>query len=128
MFTKFSLYFSSILDFSRVPLGMSNGFIRNDQITATSQYDSNNYGYTARLKLTGIRWCSVMKSTVDYTEYVQVDFKSVVTLTGVATQGDDGYNTNYVRKYYLQVSTDGSLYNDVKETNGTRQVCTLLEA
>ena len=123
MYSKF--LFSSVIDYSRVPLGMSNGFIRNDQITATSQFASDNYGYTARLKLTGIRWCSVMKSTVDYTEYVQVDFKSVVTLTGVATQGDDGYDTNYVKKYFLEVSMDGSLYIGVKGSDGKRQVCTL---
>ena len=105
---------------------MSNGFIKNDQITATSQYDPTYFAYTARLKLTGIRWCSVIKSSgVDYSEYVQVDFKSVVTLTGVATQGDDNYNLNYVKKYYLQVSIDGSTYSDVNGKDGNRQVYTL---
>ena len=123
---KSCLYFSSIIDYSRVPLGMSNGFIKNDQITATSKYATDNYAYTARLKLTGIRWCSALKSSgVDYSEYVQVDFKSVVTLTGVATQGDDNYNLNYVKKYYLAVSMDGSTYSDVKGNDGNRQVNTL---
>ena len=104
---------------------MSNGFIKNDQITATSKYASDNYGYTARLKLTGIRWCSLQRvSGVNYSEYVQVDFKSVVTLTGVATQGDDSY-ANYPKEYYLQVSMDGSTYSDVKGNDGNRQVCTL---
>ena len=103
---------------------MSNGFIKNDQITATSQFSADYFPYTARLKLTGIRWCSVLKSgaPVNYSEYVQVDFKSVVTLTGVATQGDDGHGPNYVKKYYLQVSLDGSEYNDVLNNIGARQV------
>ena len=105
---------------------MSNGFIKNDQITATSKAAADNYGYTARLKLTGIRWCSALKSSgVDYSEYVQVDFKSVVTLTGVATQGDDINSSNYVKKYYLEVSMDGSTYSDVKGNDGNRQVSTL---
>ena len=104
---------------------MSNGFIKNDQITATSEYLTNYYGYTARLKLTGTRWCSVKKSNVVYSEYVQVDFKSIVTLTGVATQGDDNWATNYVKKYYLEVSIDGSHYSEVKGSDGNRQVCAL---
>ena len=125
--SMFSVFlFSLVVDYSRVPLGMSNGFIKNDQITATSQFNPTYFAYTARLKLTGIRWCSVIKSSgVDYSEYVQVDFKSVVTLTGVATQGDDDYALNYVKKYYLQVSIDGSTYSDVNGNDGNRQVYTL---
>ena len=123
---KSCLYFSLFIDYSRVPLGMSNGFIKNDQITATSKFDPTYFAYTARLKLTGIRWCSVLKSSgVDYSEYVQVDFKSVVTLTGVATQGDDNYASNYVKKYFLEVSIDGSTYSDLKGNDGNRQVFTL---
>ena len=109
---------------------MSNGFIKNDQITATSKFAADYYGYTARLKLTGIRWCSVIKysgAPVNYSEYVQVDFKSVVTLTGVATQGDDNYAANYVKKYYLEVSMDGSQYSDVNGSDGNRQVCSSLQ-
>ena len=103
---------------------MSNGFIKNDQIVATSQFAADNYGYTARLRLTGIRWCSVLTSgaPVNYSEYVQVDFKSVVTLTGIATQGDDSYSPNFVREYYLEVSMDGSQYSDLKGSDGNRQV------
>ena len=103
---------------------MSNGFIKNHQIVATSKFAADNYGYTARLRLTGIRWCSVLTpgAPVNYSEYVQVDFNSVVTLTGIATQGDDNHNLNYVRKYYLEVSMDGSQYNDVKGNDGNRQV------
>ena len=99
---------------------MTNGFIKNDQITATSQY--NDYSpNAARLKLTEIRYCS--KQPLNYNDYVQVDFKSVVTLTGVATQGDDSYPSNYVKKYYLQVSLDGSQYSDVSGVGGIREVC-----
>ena len=103
---------------------MSNGFIKNNQITATSKFAEDNYAYTARLKLTGIRWCSVINSgaSVNYSEYVQVDFKSVVTLTGIATQGDDNYYLNFVKTFFLEVSIDGSQYRDVKGSDGNRQV------
>ena len=111
-----------LIDFSRVPLGMANGFIQNGQITATSQYNADYYPYTARLKLTGIRWCSIEKSSVDYSEYVQVDFKSVITLTGVATQGDDFWPSNYAKTYYLEVSVDGIQYSTIKGSDGSRQV------
>ena len=99
---------------------MTNGFIKNDQITATSHYSADYFPYTARLKLTEIRWCS--KQPLNYNDYVQVDFKSVVTLTGVATQGDDSYPSNYVKKYYLQVSLNGSIYSDTLLDCGMRQV------
>ena len=104
-------------------MGLSNGFVTNDQFTATSQFGADNYAYTARLKLTGIRWCSVNTGTIDYSQYVQVDFRSVVTLTGVATQGDDNHYNNYPKKYYLEISMDGTLYTDVKGMDGNRQVC-----
>ena len=105
---------------------MSNGFIKNDQITATSQYDSDTASYTARLKLTEKSWCSERNSNSapDYSQFVQVDLTSVVTLTGVATQGDATWTTSYIKTYYLEISIDGNQYSDVKGNNGIRQVCT----
>ena len=103
---------------------MANGFIKNDQITATSEFGEEWHGYTARLKLTRTRWCSVIAAggSVDYSDYVQVDFKSVITLTGIATQGDDNYHSNFVRKFYLEISMDGSYYSAVTGNDGKRQV------
>ena len=108
-----------------MPLGLSNGFIKNEQITATSQYEPNYYGYTARLKLFGIRWCGALTDAgaFDLANHIQVDFKSVVTLTGVATQGDDSHSPNFVTMYYLEVSMDGDQYSEVVGGRGTRQVC-----
>ena len=123
------LTFSIILisDFSRAPLGMGNGFIADAQITGTSKYtfawhDADAWSWdNARLKITGNRWCS--KQPLNYADYVQVDFKEVITLTGVATQGDDNHAGNYVKKYYLEVSNDGTTFTDVPSSDcGTREV------
>ena len=116
-----------ISDFSRAPLGMGNGFIADAQVTGTSQFtdgiaDDDTWSWdNARLKVTGNRWCS--KQPLNYADYVQVDFKEVITLTGVATQGDDSYASNYVKKYYLEVSNDGTTFTDVSSSEcSTREV------
>eukprot|EP00794_Sanderia_malayensis_P007980 gene7980-8837_t len=116
-----------IQELGRTPLGMSNGLIKNDQITATSEFTYPNnspskwFGSTGRLRVTGNRWCSAQ--ALNYQDYLQVDFKRVVTLTGIATQGDDSHN-NYVKKFYLQVSLDGATYNDVTNQFCQRQIFT----
>ena len=105
---------------------MGNGFIADSQITGTSKHTSAGHDAdawswdNARLKLLGNRWCS--KFPTNYADYVQVDFKEVITLTGVATQGDDSFSNNYVKKYYLEVSYNGIVYADVADKCGTRQV------
>ena len=115
-----------ISDFSRAPLGMGNGLIADAQITGTSQYTPAGHDdawswNNARLKLLGNRWCS--KQPLNYADYVQVDFKEVITLTGVATQGDDNYYANYVKEYYLEVSNDGTTFTDVSFSEcSTREV------
>ena len=105
-------------------MGISNGIIKNDQITATSKYLPAYQAYTARLKLTGARWCSAMSldEPLNYSDYLQVDFKANVTLTGIATQGDDAYDANYVRRFYLEVSLNGFHYKNVTNGSGIRQV------
>ena len=105
---------------------MGSGFIADAQITGTSKYtsaghDADKWSWdNARLKITGNRWCS--KVPINYNDYVQVDFKEVITLTGVATQGDDSYAQSYVKKFYLEVSCDGTAYTDVADKFGTGQV------
>ena len=121
---------------------MGNGLIADAQITGTSMYTS---WVLARLKLPNIQWCS--KNPVNYADYVQaksawvlmikhnkikyqanliVDFKEVITLTGVATQGDAVSPHYYVKKYYLEVSYDDIVYTDVADKCGTREVRLLL--
>ena len=104
---------------------MGNGFIADAQITGTSKYpgslraDKWNWVY-ARLKLLGNRWCS--EKPLNYSDYVQVDFKEVITLTGVATQGDDNHADNYVKTYYLEVSNDGTTFTNVSSKCGIFEV------
>ena len=110
-----------------MPLGMSNGFIKNNQITATSQEEDDEYPYHARLNVLGTGWCSQnVETNGPDSEYLQVDFESAVTLTGVATQGsDNSLYTSYVKEYYLEVSMNGNDYSDVIGGDGNRQVCAL---
>ncbi len=111
---QFSL-FITFLDTGRTPLGMGNGFIKDSQITATSRFlgpnDKTWKGSTGRLRVTANRWCSAQP--LNYQDWLQVDFRRNVTITGIATQGDDNHQANYVKQFYLQVSFDGTMFANV---------------
>ena len=99
------------------PLGMENGNVRKDQITA-SNYIKNYEPYEGRLNINGGRgW------QAEYTrakEYLQIYFKRAVNITGVATQGQSTSNW-FVKQYKLSTSDDGNNWIEYTE-NGTSQV------
>ena len=99
------------------PLGMENGNVRKDQITA-SNYIKNYEPYEGRLNINGGRgW------QAEYTrakEYLQIYFKREVNITGVATQGQSTSNW-FVKQYKLSTSDDGNNWIEYTE-NGTLQV------
>ena len=101
----------------KVPLGMENGNIQDDQITASSQWNSATHGTTrARLNLlpsSGAGGWVALQHTVD--EWLQVDLRSQYTsVTGLATQGRNDHG-QWVTKYYVQYSYDGVKFDSYKE-------------
>ena len=101
----------------KVPLGMENGNIQDDQITASSQWNSATHGTTrARLNLlpsSGAGGWVALQHTVD--EWLQVDLRSQYTsVTGLATQGRNDHD-QWVTKYYVQYSYDGVKFEYYKE-------------
>ena len=106
-------------------LGLSNGFIKSSQITASSyiKHDSNNNNPSqARL---GIRnsWCGNYFGQANIAdEWLQVDFEKPVIIKAVATQGDPNDVTNFVKSFSLEVSDNGKTFNPMNDTGGTKKV------
>ena len=103
------------------PLGMENRKIKNDQITALN-YLKNYEPYEGRLNINGGRGWQA-EYTRKMKEYLQIDFKREVNITGVATQGQSTSNL-FVKQYKLSTSDDGKKWIKYTE-NGTSQVRTI---
>ena len=70
---------------------------RDFVITASSELSGNRASYSRLYGTNG--WCS---SSVSLPQYLQADFNQIVTVAGVATQGDargDNWVTNYLIRY-----------------------------
>ena len=92
----------------RAALGMENRFIKDAQITASSEYDSNHTAILARLnfKAGGGKQGAWSAGSNDANQWIQVALGSYSKLTGIATQGRNGAN-QWVTKYQLQYSENG---------------------
>ena len=98
------------------PLGMENGNIKNDQITASNHF-KNYEPHEGRLNAKGgLGWHAEYTRMV---EYLQIDFKREVNITGVATQGQSTSNL-YVKEYKLNMSDDGQIWNEYTENGKTK--------
>ncbi|XP_057314367.1 receptor-type tyrosine-protein phosphatase S-like isoform X2 [Hydractinia symbiolongicarpus] len=94
----------------RTPLGMANGLINASHISASSTWDLGQITASrGRLYSSGV-WCSKAgKSAIDYLkEWFQVRFNSATTINGIAIQGDPNWAANFIRKFRLQYSADGT--------------------
>lgn len=93
------------------PLGMENGAIPDENITASSS-SGPAPPYLARLN-GPMAWCAGKADDC----FLQVDLGSMHLLCAVATQGNPGGNRDYVKRYKLLSSTDGQNW-DTYEENG----------
>ena len=85
--------FLTLIDCTK-PLGMENGQIRDDQITASSIYSSYYCPRNGRLNFkptTGRKgaWASVSR---DLNQWLQVDFQQFTFFTGISIQGRQDYH------------------------------------
>ena len=87
---------------------MESRLIRDAQITASSEWDSNHAAIQARLnfKAGGGKQGAWSARSNDVNQWIQVALGSYTKVTGIATQGRNGAN-QWVTKYQLQYSDDG---------------------
>ena len=77
---------------------------RDFTITASSELSSNKASYSRLYGTDG--WCSLSASLP---QYLQADFGQIVTVTGVATQGDNR-GDNRVTSYLIRYGYDGKTW------------------
>jgi len=94
---------------------MQSGAITDDQITGSSQWNSNYAWARARLNQKSF-WAAKRN---DANQWIQVDLSKIMTVKGVATQGRDASFLQCVSKYKLQYSNDGQTFTDYKEEGET---------
>ena len=99
----------------RASLGMENRFIKDAQITASSEHDSNHAAIQARLnfKAGGGKQGGWSARSNDDSQWIQVALGGYTKLTGIATQGRNG-DSQWVTKYQLQYSDDGVSFDYYK--------------
>ena len=87
---------------------MGNRLIKDSQITASSEWDSNHAAIRARLnfKAGGGKQGAWSARSNDDNQWIQVALGSYTKLTGIATQGRNGAS-QWVTRYQLQYSDDG---------------------
>ncbi|KAK0181074.1 hypothetical protein PV327_003391 [Microctonus hyperodae] len=89
------------------PLGMESGAIPNEDITASSSFDSGNVGpHQSRLRTEnhGGAWCPKAQITNEPREWLEIDLHSVHMITGTNTQGrfGNGVGVEYAEGYLLE--------------------------
>ncbi|XP_030258618.1 neuropilin-1a-like isoform X3 [Sparus aurata] len=97
------------------PLGMESGEISSEQITASSQYNSNWSPERSRLNYQENGWTP---SDDTIREWIQVDLGFLRFISAVGTQGAISKETKkhyYVRSYKVDVSSTGEDWVAVKE-------------
>ena len=109
-------------------LGMENGVIPNNQISAPSSYGSGHEAWRGRLNnepalpynamIDMAAWAS---GIIDKHQYLQVDLGQIRILTRVATQGRPYLVTNWVKRYAILYSNDGTNWEEYRE-NGVVKV------
>ncbi|XP_067050758.1 uncharacterized protein [Acropora muricata] len=114
-------------------LGMENGGVLDEQITASSELNDNSAAYQGRLNVNKSAQGSTVKSgawvagTSDLSQWLQVDlFDEESLISRVATQGrnqDDSWglaNSQWVERYNLQYSNDGRDFEYYHEQGKSR--------
>jgi hypothetical protein len=103
-----------------MPLGMENGTIRDNQITASSEYGSFYSASNGRLNNNGtIGVWSAKKNNGN--QWLQVDFQRSTIITGISTQGRVSYHNQHVKNYTISFSVDGAKFHNYK-LNGIHKV------
>lgn len=102
-------------NFCDAPVGFQSGRIKNNQITASSVWNRYHAAWLARLhrarrgKYIG-SWSSRHNN---HNQWLQVDFRKYMKVTGIATQGRQDAD-QWVTAYRIYYSSDGVYFSSVK--------------
>ncbi|XP_044162876.1 EGF-like repeat and discoidin I-like domain-containing protein 3 [Acropora millepora] len=106
-------------------LGLEDLRIQDSQLTAQSYYESLSIGGSksvdtepkcARLNKNNCAWCAPRGNG----QYLQVDLRRGVNITGIATQGFEALSNYYVKRYRVSHSRNGltwSIFHQVMKGN-----------
>ena len=98
----FRQYHCLLFILSAIPLGMEDGSIADEQVTASSNFNGRN-PWNGRLNNTNGHWAAGRN---DATPWIQVAFSSAVTITAIQAQGAAFGLTQWVEE--LQIQTGDS--------------------
>ena len=101
---------------------MENSAILDGQISASSELDDDNTAIQGRLyfQATGTKQGAWSAAQSDLKQWLQVNLESQFTkVTRIATQGQNGGNNRWVRRYKLQYSNDGVNFQNYREEGQT---------
>ncbi|XP_031554820.1 uncharacterized protein LOC116291753 isoform X2 [Actinia tenebrosa] len=100
------------------PVGLEvPSIIQNSQMNSSFHLDNNHTASHGRLYGSS-SWCS---STLSNTQYIQINLGQVVTVTGIATQGDHTMD-KWVTTYTISYSMDGNLWNTYKAGSNRNEI------
>ena len=91
-------------------LGLESGLITDQQITASSSWDTAHGKQNARLNRQAARGKTSAWSagSNDLNQWLQIDLGRNVKITKLATQGRNDYGNQWVKSYTFAYSADGS--------------------
>lgn len=96
---------------------MGNGYILDRDIASSSVKSASTPAKNARLNYNaGSAWCA---STHDSKAYLQINLDRLYIICAVATQGNP-QGDQWVNKYALKSSTDGTTWTSYQEGGITR--------
>ncbi|XP_048857768.1 discoidin domain-containing receptor 2 isoform X2 [Brienomyrus brachyistius] len=108
----------------RYPLGMEDGRIKDDDITASSQwYDTTGPQYARMNREEGDgAWCPAGPLAPSDVQFLQLDLQQLTFLTIVGTQGRHarGTGNEFARMYRLDYSRDGLVWMSWKNRLGNK--------
>ncbi|XP_033100929.1 lactadherin-like, partial [Anneissia japonica] len=118
-----SLRFELLGTDSVVALGIEDGTIHSDQLTASSEYLNSLGAHRGRLNTVSDAggfgaWAAANN---DPDPWIQADLGSVKRVVGVITQGRSDGN-QWVKTYKVNYSTNGSIFTPVLGTNGQVEI------
>jgi hypothetical protein len=93
-------------------MGLENGLMADQQITASSVHDDDRRFGPAQARLNGE---SSWVPTTHHNQWIQFDFLEPRNLTGIVTQGNKNINS-WVESYTVQHSLDGKVWNPVLDS------------
>ncbi|XP_033109290.1 lactadherin-like [Anneissia japonica] len=101
------------------PLGIEDGTIPAEQLSASSEWTLRNGAHRGRLNTEadslGVgAWCS---KTIDQYQWIQVDLGKLHMVRGVITQGRNKCCLQWVTSYEIFYSVDGNLFQPIRNSD-----------